>query len=86
MKSTTVEVIKVTRGTAKGKVSCFEKALDNMLIPKLETFLLDNIYHNRADMLYDQLNHNNEEFDKLYKRYHKYTEIDASSGALVKEF
>ena len=52
----------------------------------METFLLDNIDHNRADMVYDQLNLNSEKFNELYDRYHRYTEVDASTGALVKEF
>ena len=56
------------------------------LFRDMETFLLDNIDHDRADMVYDQLNLSSEEFNELYERYHEYTEIDASTGALVKEF
>ena len=49
LKSTNVEVIKMARGTAEGKVSQYIKALDNVLLRDMETFLLDNIDHDRAD-------------------------------------
>ena len=86
MKSTAVEVIKATRGTAKGKVSRFVKALDNVLFHDLEEFVLEDIDHDRANKVYDQLNVAMEVFQELYNRYHQYAELNIEVGIQVHKF
>ena len=85
LKSTDVEIIKSARGSAKGKVSKNVKALGNVLIRDGETYLLDDIDHDRAEKIYDSLNTSNEEFQELYDRYHRYAE-KTLTGTLVQEF
>ena len=85
LKSTDVEIIKSARGSAKGKVSKNMKALGNVLIRDGETYLLDDIDHDRAEKIYDSLNASNEEFQELYDRYHRYAEKELT-GTLVQEF
>ena len=85
LKSTDVEIIKSARGSAKGKVSKYVKALDNVLLRDGETFLLEEIDHERAEKVYDSLNTSNEEFQELYDKYHRYAEETTSTGALDQE-
>ena len=86
LKSTAVEVIKATRGTAKGKVSQYVKALDSVLFRDLEAFLLEDIDHDRAEMVYDQLNVAIEEFQELYNQYHQYAELNTEAKIQVHKF
>ena len=81
---TAVEVIKATRGTAKGKVSRYVKALDSVLFRDLEAFLLEDIDHNRADMVYNQLDVSIEECQELYNRCHQYAELHNEVQVQVK--
>ena len=74
LKSTDVEIIKSARGSAKGKVSKYVKALDNVLLRDGETFLLEEIDHDRAEKVYESLNTSSEEFQELHDRYHRYAE------------
>ena len=83
LKSTDVEVIKSARGTAKGKVSRYVKALDNLFLCDEETFLLEDIDYNRAEIVYDNLNNSSEEFQELYNIYHCHAEINVATSALV---
>ena len=85
LKSTDVEIIKSARGSAKGKVSKNVKALENVLLRDGETFLLEEIDHERAEKVYDSLNTSNEEFQELHDRYHHYKEETTLEGALKKE-
>ena len=71
LKSTDVEIIKSARGSAKGKVSKNVKALENVLLRDGETFLLEEIDHERAEKVYDSLNTSSEEFQELHERYHR---------------
>ena len=81
LKSTDVEIIKSARGSAKGKVSKYVKALENVLLRDGGTFLLEEIDHDRAKKVYNSLNTSNEEFLELYNKYHRYAEINVSTGA-----
>ena len=86
LKSTDVEIIKSARGSAKGKVSKNVKALGNVLIRDGETYLLDDIDHDRAEKIYDSLNASNEEFQELYDKYHCFADQNTLSSTLVQEF
>ena len=81
-----MEVIKSARGTAEGKVSRYMKALDNMLLRDGETFLLEDIDHDRAEIVDNNLNNSSEEFQELYDRYHLHAEINVSTSVLVQEY
>ena len=56
LSSTNADVIKATLGMAKGKVSHYVKALDLCLVHDIKTYVMDQIDHNRAEMVYDELN------------------------------
>ena len=74
LKSTDVEIVKSARGSAKGKVSKYVKALGNVLLRDGKTFLLEEIDQDRAEKVYDSLNTSYEEFQELHDRYHRYAE------------
>ena len=57
-----------------------------MLLHDGETFLLEDIDHDRAELVYDKINNSSEEFQELYNRYHRYAEINVATSALVQEF
>ena len=49
----------------------------------METFVLEDIDHDRADMVYDQLNVAIEEFQELYNWYHQYAELNTEAEIQV---
>ena len=50
-----------------------------------ETYLLEAIDHDRAEIVYNSLNDSSEEFQELFNRYHRFAEINVSTGALVQK-
>ena len=50
----------------------------------METFVLEDIDHERVDMVYDQLNVAIEEFQELYNWYQEYAELSIEAEAEAK--
>ena len=46
---------------------------------------MDQINHDRAEMVYNQLNLSMEEFKELYNRYHQYGELNTEAEVAVQE-